>query len=69
MAITTPFGLYEFQYMPFGLKNAAQTFQHFINEVLRGLDYCYAYIDDILIAFKFEQQHETHLDIFEVTTE
>ena len=33
-AITTPFGLFEFVRMPFGLRNAAQTFQRFIDEVL-----------------------------------
>jgi hypothetical protein len=37
-AITTPFGLYEFKYMTFGLCNAAQTFQRYIHEALRGLD-------------------------------
>ncbi|XP_032689768.1 uncharacterized protein LOC116853023 [Odontomachus brunneus] len=60
-AITTPFGLFEFLYMPFGLRNAAQTFQRFINEVLHGLDFCYAYIDGILVASNTEQEHQEHL--------
>lgn len=37
-AIITPFGLFEFPFMTFGLRNAAQTFQRFIDEVTRGLD-------------------------------
>ncbi|KMQ89105.1 pol polyprotein [Lasius niger] len=60
-AITTPFGLYEFQYMPFGLRNAAQTFQRFINEITSDLEFCYAYIDDILVASNNEEEHEEHL--------
>ncbi|XP_071629524.1 uncharacterized protein [Temnothorax longispinosus] len=60
-AITTPFGLFEFLYMPFGLCNAAQTFQRFIDEVLRGLDFCYAYIDDIIVASDTEEGHKDHL--------
>ncbi|XP_063923542.1 uncharacterized protein LOC135137743 [Zophobas morio] len=44
-AITTPFGLFEFQFMTFGLRNAVQTSQRFMDEVLQGLDFCYAYID------------------------
>jgi hypothetical protein len=32
-SITTPFGLFEFPFMSFGLRNAAQTFQHFMDEV------------------------------------
>lgn len=60
--VTTPFGLFEFLYMPFSLSNAAQTFQRFINEVLHGLDFCYAYIDDILVASTFEEELRQHLE-------
>ena len=60
-AITTPFGLFEFNKMPFGLRNAAQTFQRFMDEVTRGLDSVYVYIDDILIASTNALEHEVHL--------
>ena len=60
-AITTPFGLYEFARMPFGLRNAAQTFQRFIDNALRGLHFCYAYIDDLLIASATPEEHEQHV--------
>ena len=62
-AITTPFGLFEFSRMPFGLRNAVKTFQRFMDFVLRDLDFCYAYIDDILIASKNHAEHEEHLQI------
>ena len=45
-AIVTPFGLLEILRIPFGIKNAAQSFQRFIDKVLRGLHFAYAYIDD-----------------------
>ena len=60
-AVITPFGLFEFLRMPFGLRNAAQTFQRFIDQVLRGLHFCYAYIDDVLIASASPQEHQEHL--------
>ena len=60
-AVTTPFGLFEFLRMPFGLRNAAQTVQRFIDQVLRGLTFCYAYIDDLLIASTSLEEHKTHL--------
>jgi hypothetical protein len=32
-----------------------------MDQVLRGLDYCFVYLDDILIASPTLQQHEEHL--------
>ncbi|BHF80034.1 hypothetical protein SprV_0702315800 [Sparganum proliferum] len=60
-AVTTPFGLFEFIRMPFGLRNAAQTFQRFIDRVLRGLPFMYAYIDDLLVASRNAEEHKEHL--------
>lgn len=60
-AITTPFGLFEFPYMTFGLRNAAQTFQRFVDELTRGLDFCYPYLDDFLIFSPDAETHERHL--------
>ena len=57
-AITTLFGL--FLRMSFGLRNAAQTFQCFIDQLLRDLLFCYAYIDDVLIASASEKEHKHH---------
>ena len=60
-AITTPFGLFEFTRMPFGLRNAAQTFQRFMDQVLRGLQFCFVYVDDVLIASSSAVEHKEHL--------
>lgn len=57
-AITMPFGLFEFLKMPFGLCNAAQMFQRFMNQ---GLDFVYLYIDDLLIASSSPEEHLQHL--------
>ncbi|CAK1596603.1 unnamed protein product [Parnassius mnemosyne] len=58
-AITTPFGLYEYPFMNYGLRNAAQTFQRFIDEVLSGLkDFCFGYLDDIFFFL-----HSTDLSL------
>ncbi|GBM34801.1 Transposon Ty3-I Gag-Pol polyprotein [Araneus ventricosus] len=62
-AIITPFGLYEFNVMSFGFKNAPATFQRFIHEVLTGLNSVSTYVDDILIASKSDKEHEIHLNL------
>jgi hypothetical protein len=50
-AITTLFGLFEFPIMSFRLRNAAHTFQRFMDDVLRGLDFCFTYLDNIRTPF------------------
>ncbi|GBP81509.1 hypothetical protein EVAR_64218_1 [Eumeta japonica] len=47
--------------MTFGLRNAGQTFQRFVDELTRGLNFCFAYLDDFLVYSKDEEEHEKHL--------
>jgi hypothetical protein len=60
-AIATPFGLFEFPFMSFGLRNATQTFQCFMDDILRELDFCFADLDDILVFSRSPKEHEQHL--------
>lgn len=60
-AITTPFGMFEFPFMTFGLRNAGQTFQRFVDDMMRGLDFVYCYLDDFLVYSRDEVEHEDHL--------
>ncbi|XP_037503551.1 uncharacterized protein LOC119378511 [Rhipicephalus sanguineus] len=62
-AIATPFGLFEFLRMPFGLRNAGQTFQWFMDGTIRGLRFCHAYLGDLLVASSTLEEHENHLRI------
>ena len=59
-AIITPFGLFEFLRMPFGLKNAGQ-FQLFMNRVPGGLPFILIYLDDILVSSPDQGSHKDHL--------
>ncbi|KAJ8353208.1 hypothetical protein SKAU_G00207750 [Synaphobranchus kaupii] len=60
-AVITPFGLFEFLRMPFGLKGAAQTFQRLMDSVLRDMPFLFVYLDDILVASPGEGEHLSHL--------
>jgi len=48
--------------MSFGLRNAAQTFQRFIDQVVRGLKFVFVYLDDALCASSSEEEHTCHVD-------
>lgn len=46
----TPFGLYEYTVMSFGLCNVSAIFQRLMNLVVAGLDGCAVYHDDIVFS-------------------
>jgi hypothetical protein len=49
-AVTTPFGMFEFTPMPFGLRNAGQSFQRLMDVVRADLPAAFAYLDHIIVA-------------------
>ncbi|KAL5486596.1 hypothetical protein EMCRGX_G019098 [Ephydatia muelleri] len=62
-AFSTPFGLFQFRTMPFGLCNAPSTFQRLMERVLTGLHWstCLVYIDDIILFSRTVQEHFQNL--------
>lgn len=60
-AVITPFGLFEYLFMTYGLRNASQSFQRYVDRALGDLDFVFVYIDDILVASSSEAEHAAHL--------
>ncbi|KIH56049.1 integrase core domain protein [Ancylostoma duodenale] len=52
-------GIYQFVYLPFGLRNAGAYFCRAMSRILTGLDdNCLAYLDDIIV---FDKDFDSHL--------
>ena len=59
-AFMTPFGLFQFKVMPFGMANAPATFERMIERVLAGLHWeiCLIYLDYVIV---FGRTFDAHM--------
>jgi hypothetical protein len=56
--------LFEYLFTPFGLSNAAQTFQRMMDRTTDGLEGVFAYMDDSRVGSPDRQTHLHHLEEF-----
>ena len=62
-AITTPWGLYEFTVLPFGIKNSPGEFQRAMDHCLRDVsNFTKVYIDDMSFGDHEWNEHMSHLE-------
>ena len=63
-AFSTPWSLYEWVVIPYGLRNAPQTFQRYMNDCLEEVrdKICIAYLDDILVFGETFEKHQENLE-------
>lgn len=59
-AFSTPYGLYQFRTLPFGLVNAPATFSCLMRKLLQGMIGVENFIDDVIV---FTDTFEEHLRI------
>ena len=65
IAITTLFSHYEWNVIPFRLKNAPSEFQDIMNEIFNPFsNFSIVYIDDVLVFSKPIEEHWKHLNLF-----
>ena len=61
-AFTTPYGLFQFQFMPFGLQGALATFQRMMDVILQEThDFAAAYLDNVIIYSHTWEDHLCHV--------
>ena len=64
LAFMTPYGLWQFKRLPFGVKNAVSCYSHFMDTLVSRLrtESIIVYLDDIIVATKDEEEHLKDLE-------
>ncbi|KAA0066357.1 Enzymatic polyprotein [Cucumis melo var. makuwa] len=64
-AFNVPFGQFQWNVMPLGLKNASSEFQKIMNDIFNQYqEFTIVYIDDVLVFSNTVDQHFKHLRVF-----
>lgn len=66
VTLNTPKGLFKYKRLPYGIASSPAIWQRFIDQVLSGLDGTCAFIDDVIVTGKDDQEHLENLSkVFE----
>ena len=60
-AFITPWGLFRYARVPFGLASAPAAFQRLMEKILAGIEGVIIYLDDVLVMGKNEKEHDDRL--------
>lgn len=61
MVINTPFGLYQYLRLPFGVASAPAIFQRYLEQLTTKIPMCVNYLDDIIVSGKTNEEHLQNL--------
>lgn len=62
-AFITPFGLFQYKVLPFGMYNAPASFQRVMDWVIAGLNGVGAYLDDVVVTGDTLNEHLASLHL------
>ncbi|KAK6761468.1 hypothetical protein RB195_022513 [Necator americanus] len=55
-------GLYRYNRLPFGVKSAPGIFQQIMDSMICGLEGVAAYLDDMIVTGRTQQEHRSNLE-------